>query len=94
MDIKNSESVVYWSPAPPKWYITPSKVKEKLFPQYHGAVLTGDGEAIRTIMDESDESEIEEESDTEEMDPEDVMARDRFVMFVISEASMFVKIGG
>ena len=80
MEIRDSESVVYWSPAPPKWYITPSKVKERLFPQYHGAVLGGDAETVHTILEESDESEIEEESDTEEMDPEDVMARDRFVL--------------
>ena len=78
--IKNDESILYWTPAPPKWYVTPSKVKEKLFPQYHGAVLTVDGETTQTIPEESDESEIEDESEAEQMDPEDIMARDRFVL--------------
>ena len=54
-------------------------MKEKLFPDYHGTVLTVDGETIHTIPEESDISEIEEESDTEQVDPEDTMARDRYV---------------
>ena len=81
VNVKNDESILYWTPAPPKWYVTPSRMKEKLFPQYHGAALTLDGETTQTIPEESDESEIEEESETEQMDPEDIMARDRFVVW-------------
>lgn len=30
------DSMIYWTPAPPKWDVAPSRVKEVLFPEYHG----------------------------------------------------------
>ena len=68
---------MFWTPAPPKWDVPPAKVKETLFPDYHGAALAGDSESSHAILEESDESEVEEQSDTDELDPEDRMARER-----------------
>ena len=75
---KSDQSFLYWTPAPPKWDVPPVKVKETLFPSYHGAALAGDSEATAMVVEESDESEEEEEVETEQMDPEDRMARDRY----------------
>ena len=35
--MNNSECKTYWIPAPPKWDMAPTYVKQVLFPDYHGA---------------------------------------------------------
>ena len=42
MELKSDESYLYWTPAPPKWDVTPAQVKKELFPKYHGAALAQD----------------------------------------------------
>ena len=68
---------MYWTPAPPKWDVPPSRVKEQLFPQYHGAPLVAVTESSHVAEVESDESEIEEESEEEEEYLEDRLTTDR-----------------
>jgi len=36
MSMDNSECKTYWTPAPPKWDMAPTYVKQVLFPDYHG----------------------------------------------------------
>ncbi len=69
IDIKENESVLYWSPAPPKWYVAPTKVKEKLFPEYSGAVMLDD------LGTKSSNSDVD--SDTDSAEFEHRLARER-----------------
>ena len=63
LELKTDESYVYWTPAPPKWSVAPSLVKQELFPAYHGAAVMEDGEL--GAMDAADEEEEEEEEHTD-----------------------------
>ena len=45
MALKSDESYLYWTPAPPKWDVTPAQVKKELFPRYAGAATGMDIES-------------------------------------------------
>ena len=74
MQLKSDESFLYWTPAPPKYDVAPNDVKQQLFPMYGGAALAGDTDAHSVV---TEESEIEE-TVSDETDPEDRMAKDRY----------------
>lgn len=82
IELKTDESFLYWTPAPPKWDVAPSHVKEQLFPSYHGAALATEGSISQLLEEEDSEIEEVEEEEEDEGDPEEKMAKDRCVDFV------------
>lgn len=77
MELKGDESFVYWTPAPPKWEVAPSHVKEQLFPSYHGAAMMLDAEASQMGLEEVEEEEEEEEVEEDEEEAEELRALER-----------------
>jgi len=55
---------VYWTPAPPKWDMAPTYVKQVLFPNYHGAEFNLDKSTVSANIDAG--LAIDEETDREE----------------------------
>lgn len=83
MDIKSDVSFMYWSPAPPKWDLPPAAVKQVLFPDYHGAGVAEERVASPgLVLNESEGSDDDEELLLEDTDPEDRMARDRYLCLI------------
>ena len=76
MDIKPDAALMYWSPAPPKWDISPARVKASLFPEYHGLEHT-DQELDQDLDDDFDDYKLDEDLTFYEEDPEDAMMRER-----------------
>lgn len=68
----------YWTPAPPKLHLTPSVVRDQMFPAYQGAPVLKDtlGPESGTMDMINDDSE-DDEDDLDKMDPEDREARER-----------------
>ncbi|ELT94016.1 hypothetical protein CAPTEDRAFT_222812 [Capitella teleta] len=78
ISLQRDESFVYWNPAPPKWQVPPSVVKEQLFPAYHGTVDATEDNRMGTLEgneNEDLEEEVQEEDDSEEI--EDKIALER-----------------
>jgi len=50
MPLRDREWKMYWTPAPPKWDMAPSYVKQVLFPDYHGAEFNIDRSIISRNM--------------------------------------------
>ncbi len=80
LDVTADESVMYWAPAPPKWFVAPAKVKEKLFPKYDGSLFVGDEKHLQEATEASDESE-EEEGD-EEANFADKLTKERYILCI------------
>jgi hypothetical protein len=66
--------------------IPPAKVKEHLFPKYRGHVV--DAQDLGDTVEETEESDIEEEEESiQPEDPDEVLARERSVKYVLKDAS-------
>ena len=64
IELQRDESRLYWTPAPPKLDVPPSKVRDVLFPEYQPATLgveTQEGTYSRQEDVESSEESEEEE---------------------------------
>lgn len=62
------DSMIYWTPAPPKWDVAPAKVKEVLFPEYHGSEYTlTNRPPIKKLKVEPRTSEVNSSSNTLEL---------------------------
>ena len=75
--LKRDEPFVYWNPAPPKWQVPPSVVKEQLFPAYHGTIAAVEDIRMGTL--EGNENEEKEEKH-EEMEEESEEIEDRLAL--------------
>lgn len=65
------DSLIYWTPAPPKWDVAPAKVKEVLFPDYHGSEYTlTNPPAVKKLKVEPRRSEVSSASDAFEQQPQ------------------------
>ena len=64
MSLHDREWKVYWTPAPPKWDMAPTYVKQILFPDYHGAEFNVDKSTLSTNIDAG--LAVNEEADKDE----------------------------
>lgn len=66
LSLKSDESRLYWTPAPPKLDVAPSKVKDILFPDYESKSLSMETrEMSATQLEEMEDSSESEEEDME-----------------------------
>ena len=72
----------YWTPAPPKLHLSPTIIRNEMFPDYQGApVFKARSETEHgTVQRTSDDSEDDGYS-LDKLDPEDVEAKQRCVKF-------------
>ena len=71
----------YWTPAPPKLHLSPTTIRNEMFPAYQGApVFNARSETEHeTVQGTLDDSEDDEDS-LDKLDPEDIEARQRCVL--------------
>lgn len=72
----------YWTPAPPKLHLSPTIIRNEMFPAYQGApVFKVRSETEHdTVQGTADDSEDDGDS-LDKLDPEDVEAKQRCVKF-------------
>jgi hypothetical protein len=68
----------YWTPAPPKLHLFPSTIRNQMFPAYQGAPVCKassetEYETVQGTLEDSDD----DEDNWDNLDPEDVEARQR-----------------
>ncbi|XP_071127902.1 uncharacterized protein [Mytilus edulis] len=74
LSLKSDESRLYWTPAPPKLDVAPSKVKDILFPDYESKSLSMETRELSATQQE----EIEDSSESEEEDMEVDIEQERY----------------
>ena len=68
----------YWTPAPPKLHLSPSTIRDEMFPAYQGAPVfkPGSETEYETVQGSPEDSE-DDEDNWDKLDPEDMAARQR-----------------
>ncbi|CAG2247704.1 Tetratricopeptide repeat protein 6 [Mytilus edulis] len=74
LSLKSDESRLYWTPAPPKLDVAPSKVKDILFPDYESKSLSMETRELSATQQE----EMEDSSESEEEDMEVDIEQERY----------------
>ncbi|XP_028413242.1 uncharacterized protein LOC114536089 isoform X2 [Dendronephthya gigantea] len=76
--VKDDSTRFYWTPAPPKLHLSPSTIRDQMFPAYQGApVLKASTETEYETVQGSPEDSDEDEVSFDKLDPEDAEARQR-----------------
>ena len=66
MPIKQDQSRLYWTPAPPKMDLPSTYIRSTLYPEFQGTMLDKDIEQQVSIGDEEDEDGDSEDGGTAE----------------------------